>query len=73
MQQYTVDALSARRIILDPNRIDGYTSEPARRHRKKRIQKKWLKATVTSRSRTRIFIFLRTARSLCTRQSSGIL
>lgn len=34
---------SARRIILDPNRIDGYTSEPARRHRKKRTQKKWLK------------------------------
>lgn len=43
MQQYTKEALSARRIILDPNRIDGYTSEPARRHRKKRIQKKWLK------------------------------
>lgn len=51
MQQETIERIDfeggthigSRMIFLDPNRIDGYTNEPARRHKRKRIQKKWLK------------------------------
>ena len=43
MQRHTIEVLSTRHILLDPNIIDGYTDEPARKHKRKRIQKKWLK------------------------------
>ena len=31
------------RIVLNPLLTDGYTNEPVRRHKRKRIQKKWIK------------------------------
>ena len=38
-----IEALSAWPIILNKNLTDGFTDEPARKHKRKRIQKKWLK------------------------------
>lgn len=31
------------RIVLTPSLVEGYTDEPARKHKRRRIQKKWLK------------------------------
>lgn len=42
MTELTMDMLNAVRIILNPGLVE-YTNQPARRHRKKRIAKKWLK------------------------------
>ena len=36
-------AMGSRIIVLDPYRTNGFTNEHARRHKRKRIQKKWLK------------------------------
>lgn len=34
---------AALRIVLTNSLTEGYTDEPARKHKRKRIQKKWLK------------------------------
>lgn len=39
----TFEAANACPIILNSGLTNGYSNEPARRHKKKRIQKKWLK------------------------------
>ena len=39
----TLETMNACPIILNPRLTNGYSNEPARRHKKKRIQKKWLK------------------------------
>lgn len=42
-QEIRIEALNACQIILNRNLTDGFTDEPARRHKRRRIQKKWLK------------------------------
>lgn len=42
-EETVVEALSACRIILNKNLTTGVTNEPARKNKRKRTQKKWLK------------------------------
>ena len=42
-QEIRIEALNACPIILNRSLTDGFTDEPARRHKRRRIQKKWLK------------------------------
>jgi hypothetical protein len=42
-ETFTATVGSVRHIMLCSYLTDGFTDEPARRHKRKRIQKKWLK------------------------------
>ena len=42
-EQILCSSPTGMRIRLSPFLVEGYTDEPARRHKRKRIQKKWLK------------------------------
>ena len=42
-EETVVEALSTCRIILNKNLTTGVTNEPARKNKRKRTQKKWLK------------------------------